>query len=121
MSQQLYILDDDQQAIPVSWGQYEAWESRLKRQDKSVLGKKLRSDTVGNINVTTFFMATAIGFYGRKPQLWVTVIAGPDYFDESVYSSNRAAISGHLAKVRELRRGVRKNTTCNEDSDGHND
>jgi len=108
MSQQLYMLDDDNQAIPVSWGKYEEWESRLSRKDKSVLGKKLRSDTVGNTNVTTFFMSTPIGFYGRKPQLWVTIASGPDLFIERVYSSHRAAISGHLAQIRDLKKLQKK-------------
>ncbi len=111
MSQQLYMLDDDNQAIPVSWGKYEEWESRLSRSDKSVLGKKLRSDTVGNSNVTTFFMSTPIGFYGRKPQLWVTIASGPDLFIERVYSSHRAAISGHLARFA-TSRSCRKSKRC---------
>jgi hypothetical protein len=108
MSQQLYMLDEDNQAIPVSWGKYEEWESCLNRSEKSVLGKKLRSDTVGNTNVTTFFMSTPIGFYGRKPQLWVTIASGPDLFIERVYSSHRAAISGHLAQIRDLKKAKKK-------------
>ena len=104
MSQQLYILDNDNNAIPVTWGKYDEWEGRLSRAEKSVLGKKLRSDNVGNINVTTFFMSTPIGFYGRKPQLWVTFAAGTDFYNERVYSSHRAAVSGHGNQVRELKK-----------------
>lgn len=103
MSQQLYILDDDNQAIPVSWGKYDEWEARIKREERSVLGKKLRVDTVGNTSVVTYFVSTPIGFFGRKPQLWITIASGATN-NERVYSSHRAAIQGHLTEVRELRK-----------------
>lgn len=103
MSQQLYILDDDHQAIPVSWGKYDEWEAHISREDKSVLGKKLRVDTVGSTSVVTYFLSTPIGFFGRKPQLWITIASGSVNV-ERVYSSHRAAISGHLNQLRELRK-----------------
>lgn len=106
MSQQLYILDDDNQALPVSWGKYDEWENRLKRDDKSVLGKRVKSTVVGGNSVITYFMSTPIGFYGRKPQLWVTIASGKNLFNERVYSSHRAAISGHLSQVREIKKSL---------------
>jgi len=111
MSQQLYILDDDHNAIPVSWGKYDEWEARIKREDKSVLGMRLRADTVGNTSVTTYFVSTPIGFFGRKPQLWLTIASGGNS-NERVYSSHRAAINGHLAELRELRKQNVFNTSC---------
>lgn len=105
MSQQLYILDDDHNAIPVSWGKYDEWEARIKREDKSVLGMRLRADTVGSTSVTTYFLSTPIGFFGRKPQLWITIASGSNS-NERVYSSHRAAISGHLSEVRDLRKNI---------------
>jgi hypothetical protein len=111
MGQQLYILNDESNAIPVSWGAYEEWESRIKREQRSVLGKKLRCDTVGNTSVVTYFISTPIGFYGRKPQLWVTIASGA-VNNERVYTSHRAAINGHLAELRELRKQNVLSTPC---------
>lgn len=111
MSQQLYILNDEYNAVAVSWGSYDEWESRIKREERSVLGKRLRVDTVGNTNVTTYFVSTPIGFYGRKPQLWVTIASGGTS-NERVYSSHRAAINGHLSQVRDLRKQNAKSTPC---------
>ena len=103
MSQQLYILDDDNQAIPICSGKSDEWEARIKREERSVLGKKLRVDDVGNTSVVTYFVSTPIGFFGRKPQLWITIASGATN-NERVYSSHRAAIQGHLTEVRELRK-----------------
>jgi hypothetical protein len=115
MSQQLYILDDDNQAIPVTWGKYDEWEARIKREDRSVLGKKLRVDTVGNTSVVTYFVSTPIGFFGRKPQLWITIASGSVNV-ERVYSSHRAAISRTPdTKLRELRK-VPAIAPCSVDS-----
>ena len=116
MSQQLYILNEDSNAVPVSWGAYDEWESRIKREQRSVLGKKLREDFVGNTSVVTYFISTPIGFYGRKPQLWVTIASG-GVSNERVYTSNRAAINGHLAQLRELRQQNAKQTPCKEQSE----
>ena len=106
MSQQLYILDNDNNAVPVTWGKYDEWEARLRSEERSALGKKIKTENVNGTAVVTYFMGTPIGFYGRKPQLWLTVAAGSDFYNERVYSSHRAAVSGHGHQVRELKKIV---------------
>lgn len=116
MSHTLYILDDDNHAHPVSWGDYEAWEDRIPQEERCALGKRLRVDTIGSVSVATVFLATPIGFYGRKPQLWLTLAVGDGYWEERRYSSHRAAISGHSAACRALKSPAQtfleKSSTC---------
>lgn len=102
---QLYILDDDNNARPVTWGEYDIWEERLAKHERCALGKMLRKDFAGGVAVYTVFLMTCIGYFGRKPQLWLTTTVGDGIFHERRYSSHRAAIQGHLAACRE--QGIR--------------
>ena len=101
---ELYILDNDNHPVPVRWGEYEEWHDRLPAGDKCQLGKRLKQDSVGPFTVSTLFMGSPIGFFGRKPQLWLTLTLGPDRYAEQVYSSHRASLQGHARTVRELKR-----------------
>src|SRR6056297_1946976 len=73
MANQLYILDDDHSARPVTWGEYDRWEESLPQEDRCALGKRIRTEISGGVVVTTVFLMTPIGYFGRRPQLWLTM------------------------------------------------
>lgn len=93
----IYILDPENNARPVSWQEYDAWEAEIPKENRTALGKRLAVDHFGSVVVVTTFMATPIGYFGRKPQLWITLTIGPGIWEESRYSSHRAALSGHAS------------------------
>lgn len=104
-SSQLYILDHDNSPVPVSWGEYERWEERIPPDQRCALGKRLKHETIDGVSVITVFLATPVGYYGRKPQLWITIEAGDGHWSERRYSSHRAAMSGHTAACRSVKMG----------------
>lgn len=104
MTAQLYTIDDEGEAKAVSLAEYEVWESSIPKESRTALGKRLRTDTVGSVIVATVFLATPIGYFGRRPQLWITIEIGPGHHEEHVYSSHRAAMSGHAKACRDLRK-----------------
>lgn len=103
---QLYILDEDNNARPVSWQEYDQWEEQIPKDLRCALGKRIKQDTIDGANIITFFLATPVGYFGRKPQLWLTLVIGTGVWDERRYSSHRAAVSGHLAACREFRQAI---------------
>ena len=107
MTAQLYILDADNNARPVSWQEYDQWEEQIPEDQRCALGKRIKQDVISGTTIVTFFLATPVGYFGRKPQLWITLALGDGVWDERRYSSHRAAISGHLAACRESRSGIK--------------
>ena len=105
MGPQLYILNDDNEAKPVNWGDYQAWEERIRPEDRCALGKLIRKDCVKETVVVTFFLASPSGFHGRSPQCWISIVASPNLHEQHVYSSHRACISGHNSILRKLQSG----------------
>jgi len=93
----LYILDAENNARPVSWHEYDAWESEIPKENRTAFGKRIAVNHFGTTTVLTVFVSTPIGYFGRKPQLWITLTIGPDVWEESRYSSHRAALSGHAS------------------------
>ena len=102
---ELYILNADNVGVPVSWGDYELWHDNLPADQKCNLGKRLKQDTVGDITIATMFLGTPMGFFGRKPQLWVSISLGPNEYAEQVYSSHRACLQGHSRTIRQIKKG----------------
>jgi hypothetical protein len=94
---QLYILDSENVARSVSWQEYDAWEETNPKESRTAFGKRLAVNHFGEITVLTVFVSTPIGYFGRKPQLWITLTIGPNIWEESRYSSHRAAMSGHAS------------------------
>lgn len=103
MAQQLYILNENNEPQPVTWGKYDQWEEKLPKDARCALGKRIKTDVIGGVTVVTVFLMCPIGYYGRKPQLWYTLAAGDGIFDERRYSSHRAALQGHASACREYR------------------
>jgi hypothetical protein len=103
---QLYILDQDNIPRPVTWQEYDSWEETIPEDQRCALGRRVKQDMIGEINVITVFLATPIGYFGRKPQLWLTLSIGKNVWEERRYSSHRAAISGHLSACREFRQTI---------------
>lgn len=101
---QLYILNEENNAVPVSWQEYDAWEESIPKEHRSALGRRIEQTHIGPVMVVTVFVATPIGYYGRKPQLWLTLSVGPEIWEERRYSSHRAALQGHAAACREITR-----------------
>ncbi len=83
----LYVLDADNNARPVSWSEYDLWEETLPKDERSALGRRLRFDEVGGVSIVTLFVCTPTGFYGRKPQLWITLAVGGGVFEEMRHSN----------------------------------
>ncbi|KAA1261605.1 hypothetical protein LF1_41560 [Rubripirellula obstinata] len=108
MANQLYILGSDDQPVPVTWAQYDDWEESLSKDARCALGKRLKTNVANGIAITTVFLMTPIGYFGRKPQLWLTMTVGDGVFEERRYSSHRAAMQGHSASCREFRQHVPK-------------
>ena len=98
---QLYILDQDNNARPVSWQEYDQWEDQVPKEMRCALGRRIKQDCINNTSIITMFLATPVGFFNRKPQLWLTLVVGPGVWEERRYSSHRAAVSGHLAACKE--------------------
>ena len=96
----LYILQEDGNAHPVSASAYSEWEDMLNDNERCCLGKRLKADTVNGTNIITMFLGTPVGHFGRRPQLWVTLALGDGVFSERRYSSHRAALNGHAAECR---------------------
>lgn len=104
----VYILDAEGNTQHVSLQEYDKWEEKIPKHERSVLGKKLAVNIVGSVQVITYFICTPIGYYGRKPQLWYTVTSGPDMWVERRYSSHRAAMSGHVKACVEVTNGRKR-------------
>jgi hypothetical protein len=103
MSVQLYVLNPEGEASPATLAEYDQWEQSIPAESKSAVGKQLKKDFVEGVVVITVFFCTPIGFFGKRPQLWMTMEIGPDHHEEHLYSSHRAALSGHSKAVRDLR------------------
>jgi hypothetical protein len=103
--QQLYTLDEIGQVKPVSWAEYDQWEQSLDPSERCPLGTKLKADILGSATVTSLFSLVPMGYFGHKPQLFLTLTVGEGIWLTSVYTSHRACLSGHrdiFAKVRKL-------------------
>lgn len=97
---QLFKLGDDLTAEPVSWGEFAAWEDSIPSRDRCDLGKILRRDFVNGIAVITVFTPVAQGLHHRRGLNWVTLAQGEDFIGSSLYSSHRAAMTGHARWVK---------------------
>lgn len=104
-SQQLYTIDSEGITKAVSWAEYDQWEQELLPTERCPLGKKLKVDVVGNTTITTLFCLTPLGFYGHKPQLFMSLAVGEDVWVTSVYTSHRACLSGHRELVNKIKKG----------------
>lgn len=100
----LYILTADNIPVPATLSQYDAWEEAIPREDRCALGKRLAQDTSDGLTVVTMFLACAVGYYGRKPQVFVSLAVGVGVWETSCYTSYRAAMAGHPAMLTRLQR-----------------
>ena len=96
---QLYILNESNEAVPSTLSEVDAWESAMNPEERSSLGKLIANTAIGNCTVTTLFLASPCGFFGRKPQCWLTITAGHGIYRDSRYSSHRACLAGHIEAV----------------------
>jgi len=103
--QQLYIIDGDGITKPATWAEYDQWEQELLPTERCPIGKKLKVDVVGSTTVTTLFCQSPLGFYGHKPQLFMSLAVGEDVWVNSVYTSHRACLSGHRELVAKIKKG----------------
>ena len=108
MKADLYILDDDDTPVPATTSEYNRWEESIPPDERTALGKRIRSETVGTVSIVTVFVANGCGFHGRKPLVFLTMVHGPGTWINRCYSSHRACLSGHRDAVAKARRAAGK-------------
>ena len=69
--------------------------------------RTLRRDTIGDVLISTVFLALDHAFGGMVPVLWETMIfGGPHDAYQERYTSKDAALAGHARAVALVRDGV---------------
>lgn len=97
-----YVLDDAGEPVQVpdlmSWG-------RLVGSNRN---RHVGDDMIGEVRVSTVFLAIDHSFMGGEPILWETMTFGPEPWDERQwrYHTRAAALAGHAAVVEAVRSGA---------------
>ena len=72
------------------------FQDYIKWEEENVNQKKVKQDTIGDILVSTVFLALDHGFGSKKPLLWETMIFGGEHDQyQDRYSSYEDALKGH--------------------------
>lgn len=99
-----YILND--QGEPEPCEDLERWGRWVEIPGN----RRLAEDFVGDLRVSTVFLALDHAFHGGPPVLWETMIFGPDghVLDEyqARYTSREAALRGHADAVAQAHRSA---------------
>lgn len=101
---QFFVVDEGGNAHGTDFAEYDRWHSDLPDDQRIAVGKVMAKTTIGDVTIFTLFFGVAIGLYGRRPQLWLTFTAGREVLRVQLYSSSRAAMSGHSRSCREMRK-----------------
>lgn len=100
-----YILDENNNAIPVDFNEYLAWTVRAAQAGQATVGKQVAEDFVGDYHISTVFLAINHTWGGKGPPiLWETMIFGGEYKNgeeyQERYSSHADALEGHGRAIR---------------------
>lgn len=100
-----YTLDDDNRAVPATLEEYAVWARsfQTKGDDRLRFSVHVGDTAVGEVRVSTVFLAIDHNWGSGPPVLWETMVFGGPLDQEQIrYRSHDAAVVGHKVMVKRV-------------------